>query len=68
MEIEMHSKYIYLIFQDSTLLSVHTVKYEARLWYYRSDIGEASMYRMRDGGVAGKMEELVRIPWDESKA
>ncbi len=66
----MRSNYTYLIFQDFTLLSVHTVKYEARLWFYRSDfdIGEVSIYRMRDGGVAGKVEELVRIPWDEFKA
>jgi len=66
----MRSKYVYLIFQGSTLLSVHTVKYEARRWFYRSDfdIGEVSMYRMRDGGVAGKVEELVRLTWDEFKA
>jgi hypothetical protein len=66
----MRSEYVYLIFQDITLLSVHTVKYEARLWFDRSglDTGEVSIYRMRDGGKHGKMEELVRIPWDEFKA
>ncbi len=63
----MRSKYMYLIFQDTTLLSVHTVKYEARLWFDRSDFDTGELYRMRDGGVAGKVEELVRIPWDEFK-
>ena len=64
----MRSKYIYLIFQDTTLLSVHTVKYEALLWFDRSGFDTVEVYRMRDGGVSGKVEELVRLTWDEFKA
>ena len=61
----MRSRYIYLIFKGIKLLSVHTVKYEARLWFDRSDFDTGELYRMRDGGVAGKVEELVEVSWDE---
>jgi hypothetical protein len=63
----MRSSYVYLIFQGTTLLSVHTVKYEAVAWFNNSGLApdDVEAYRMHDSGMRGTQEELVRIPWIE---
>jgi hypothetical protein len=63
----MRSSYVYLIFNCTTLLSVHTVKYEAIEWFLASEWeeGEVTFYRMHDGGMKGKHEPMTMLPWSE---
>lgn len=66
----MRSAYVYLIFQGTTLLSVHTVKYEAQAWLRASTWKpeEVSFCRMHDGGMSGKCEKLVEMSQLEAMA
>jgi hypothetical protein len=63
----MRSTYVYLIFNCTTLLSAHTVKYEAVEWFKESEweVGDVSFYRMHDGGTRGRHEEMTLIPWPD---
>jgi hypothetical protein len=63
----MRSKYIYLIYRYTYLISVHTVKREAIEWLKESEWeeSEVTFYRMLDGGTQGKDEKKVKVPWSE---
>jgi hypothetical protein len=67
----MRSKYVYLIFRDGIVLSVHTVKYEARMWLFASEWEweDIAFCRMRDGGgQMGRDERLVVLSQLEAMA
>lgn len=59
----MRSKYVYLIFHDGVVLSVHTVKREAIEWLRASVWSKAdvALCRMEDGGTRGEHQTLVPI-------
>jgi hypothetical protein len=63
MEAMMRSKYVYLIFHDGVVLSVHTVKREAIEWFRASEwlVGDVALCRMSDGGVNGEHQTLVPL-------
>jgi hypothetical protein len=59
----MRSKYVYLIFHDGVVLSVHTVKYEAIEWLRASEWAkrDVALCRMPDGGTNGEHQTLVPL-------
>lgn len=62
----MRSRYVYLIFNCTTLLSVHTVKYEAIEWFKESEWeeGEGPCTECTTEGCEVH-EPMVAVPWSE---